>query len=66
VYVPEGENLVEVACIDDVFRDPIGSTYQAALTIDTVEGVTYFVQVGGYNDFFTDTTEFGRLRVAIR
>ena len=66
VYVPEGESLVEVACIDDVFLDPIGSTYQAALTIDTVEGVTYFVQVGGYNDFFTDTTEFGRLRVAIR
>jgi hypothetical protein len=65
VYVPEGENLVEVACIDDVFRDPIGATYQAALTFDTVEGVTYFVQVGGYNDLFSGTTEFGRLRLAI-
>ena len=65
VYVPEGDSLVEVACIDDVFRDPIGSTYQAALTIDTVEGITYYVQVGGYNDFFADTTEFGRLRLAI-
>jgi hypothetical protein len=63
VYQPDGDALMEVACIDDVFRDPVGSSFQAALTIDTVEGVTYYVQVGGFTDFFSDVTQFGRLRL---
>ena len=66
VYELDGEVFTEIACIDDVFFDPIGATYQAALTFDTVEGTTYYIQVGGYLDPFAGTTQFGRLRLAIR
>jgi hypothetical protein len=65
VFTPDGDGFTEVACIDDVFFDPIGTTYQAALTIDTVEGVTYYVQVGGFVDFFGGEPQFGRLRIKI-
>ena len=30
VYVPTAEGFEEIACIDDVFFDPVGATYQAA------------------------------------
>lgn len=66
VYQPDGDGFVEVACIDDVFGDPIGITFQAALTIDTVEGETYYVQVGGFDARFQGgNVEFGRLRLRI-
>jgi hypothetical protein len=65
VYESDGEVFTEIACIDDVFFDPIGATYQAALTFDTIEGTTYYIQVGGYLDPFAGTTQFGRLRLAI-
>ena len=65
VYESDGETFIEIACIDDVFFDPIGATYQAALTFDTVEGTTYYIQVGGYLDPFAGTTQFGRLRLSI-
>ena len=66
VYESDGAVFTEIACIDDVFFDPIGATYQAALTFDTVEGTTYYIQVGGYLDPFAGTTQFGRLKLAIR
>jgi len=66
VYQPDGDGFLEVACIDDVFGDPIGITFQAALTIDTVEGETYYVQVGGFDARFQGgNVEVGRLRLAI-
>jgi hypothetical protein len=65
VFVRDGSGFEEVGCIDDVFGDPVGVSFQAALTIDTVEGQTYFVEVGGFQDFFTGDSESGRLRLRI-
>ena len=41
-------DLTQLACVDDVFEEPDGYSLQAAVTIDTVLGDTYFVQVGGF------------------
>ena len=49
--------------------EPVGSTFQAALTVDTEEGVTYYVQVGGFfRSPFLDasTAEVGRNRIPVR
>jgi len=49
--------------------EPVGSTFQAALTIDTEEGVTYYVPVGGFfRSPFLDasTAEVGRNRIRVR
>ena len=54
VYVPTDPGYEEIACIDDVEFEPIGSTFQAALTFDTEDGVTYYVQIGGYDFPFDD------------
>lgn len=65
----DGVNLL--ACNDDIGFDPIGGSFQAALTVDTVdtvEGTTYYVQAGGFDDvFFTGESnpQFGRLRITI-
>ena len=58
------DGLNELACIDDIEFDPIGGSFQASLTIDTVEGATYYVQAGGFVSF-EGGAEFGRLRVRI-
>ena len=63
VYVMEGDELVEIACIDDVFFDPIGLTFQAAISGPTEEGVTYWIQVGGFRQ--GDFAQSGRLRVSV-
>lgn len=65
VYVMEGDELVEVACVDDVFFDPIGTTFQAAISGPTEEGVTYWIQVGGFRSFFSEQAESGRLRLTV-
>jgi hypothetical protein len=45
VYADEGGELVQVACVDDVDDvDPL----QAEVTIDTLAGVTYYIQAGGF------------------
>lgn len=56
-----------LACNDDVEFEPVGFTFQAALTIDTVEGATYYIQAGGFlQSFFEEAeAEFGRLRLSI-
>ncbi|HET9565705.1 MAG TPA: hypothetical protein VFP27_14655, partial [Mycobacterium sp.] len=60
------DELVELACNDDVEFGPIGFTFQAALTIDTVEDATYYVQAGGYmNPFEGVGAQFGRLRISL-
>jgi hypothetical protein len=68
VYVRDGGGFTEVACVDDVFFDRVGTSFQAAVTGETVAGVTYYVQVGGYRDtFFGDgVPEAGRIRIAVR
>ena len=68
VFVPTDAGFEEIACIDDVEFEPVGATYQAALTIDTEEGVTYYVEVGGFFNFFEDASaaEKGRIRIRVR
>ena len=61
-------SLTLLACNDDVLFDPIGGTFQAALTLDTVEGATYYVQAGGFDGgvlFGEPDPDFGRLRIRI-
>ena len=59
------ESLALVDCNDDVLFEPIGGTLQAALTVSTDAGATYYVQVGGFVGFDTGMPEFGRLRLSI-
>lgn len=60
------DELNEIACVDDVDFDPIGGTLQAAVTIDTVEDATYFVQAGGFvHTFLGPAAEYGRLRISV-
>ena len=65
-YVVDGGGFTEVACIDDQEFVPIGASYQAILTFDTEAGVEYFIQVGGYSNFFSDDAESGRLKLVVR
>jgi hypothetical protein len=68
VYVQTDLGFEEIGCIDDVEFDPVGATFQAALTFDTGEGVTYYAQIGGYDFPFDDelNAQRGRLRIAVR
>jgi hypothetical protein len=61
------DELNELACIDDNEFEPVGFTFQGALTVDTEEGATYYVQAGGFlQEFFEEAeAEFGRLRLSI-
>lgn len=68
VYVVEGGEFVEIACVDDVFFDPIGITFQAAISGPTEEGVTYWIQAGGFRPTFLDPeseAQSGRLKVTV-
>lgn len=67
VYLPTDPGFEEIACVDDVEFEPIGATFQAAVTFDTEVGQTYYVQIGGY-DFPLDEEiigQKGRLRVRV-
>ena len=55
-FVPDG-------CDDDVPQVPFGRSLQAAVTIPTVAGTTYYVQIGGFPD---TNFPYGNLKVAIR
>ena len=59
VYAMEGEETVQQGCIDDTF-DETQFKNVAALTFDTVEGSTYYVQIGGLDG------QYGHLKVALR
>lgn len=68
VYVLDGEDLVEIACVDDVLSDPIGVSFQAAISGPSVEGVTYYLQIGGFDSrafFGGGVVEFGLLKVSV-
>ncbi len=64
VYTKVGAVYTPVAdgCVDDVPVLPFGRTLQAAVTIPTVAGTTYYVQVGGYPELI----QYGNLKIAIR
>ncbi len=68
VYTKDGSDFIEVGCIDDVFTLPLGTTYQAAITIDTEIGTTYYVEVGGYREsgpFGERPPDYGQIRIAV-
>jgi hypothetical protein len=49
VYTLEEGDFQLVGCVDDVFDPETGEgSLQASITIDTVEGETYYVQAGGF------------------
>ena len=57
VYTGSPGSLTQVDCVDDVFEPDF--SLQARITVDTVEGVTYYVQAGGFGG------STGRLHVTI-
>jgi hypothetical protein len=66
VFQRDGADYTEQACNDDVISQPVGSSFQAALTFDTVAGHTYYIEVGGYQPFFDlDHPEFGVLKMKV-
>lgn len=58
VYTGSPGSFTQVACVDDVF-DPDFS-FQARVTVDTIAGVTYYVQAGGFGG------SAGRLQLVVR
>jgi hypothetical protein len=64
IYTLSGDEYVPVpgGCVDDTALDPIGRTLQASVTIPTVAGTVYYVQIGG----FPDSSTYGNLRVVLR
>jgi hypothetical protein len=65
VFQRDGADYTELACNDDVLYQPVGSTYQAALTFDTVTGQTYYIEVGGWAAFDPENPEFGLLKLKV-
>jgi len=59
IYVQGEDGLTQVGCVDDVFVEPDSGSLQAAITVATDAGVTYYLQVGG----FGGTT--GQLELAV-
>jgi hypothetical protein len=55
-FVPDG-------CADGVPTVPFGRKLQGAVTIQTVAGTTYFVQIGGFPD---TPYPYANLRVVVR
>lgn len=64
IYTSSGGSLVPVpdGCADDVSVEPFGRTLQSSVTIPTIAGTTYLVQIGGFPESFT----YGNLRVTLR
>ena len=49
VYVLEGGAFEQVGCVDDVFDpDTEEGSLQAAITVATIAGQTYYIQAGGF------------------
>jgi hypothetical protein len=59
VYVMEGDELVQEACLDDNV-DEAGVRNVVALTFETMPETTYYVQIGGFD------AQYGHLKVALR
>ena len=68
-YVAVDGGLEQVACVDDDFESLIQPP-QSPLTFDTVEGTTYYIQVGGFDQgtLFGEepNPEFGLLKLKVR
>jgi hypothetical protein len=64
IYTASAGTYAPVAngCDDDTPTPPIGRSLQASVTIPTVAGTTYLVQIGGFPESFA----YGNLRVSLR
>jgi len=49
-------------CVEDVPLEPVGVSWQAAVTVPTVTGTWYYVEIGGYPGIHP----YGTLKVAVR
>jgi hypothetical protein len=58
VYTGSPGSFTQVACVDDVFEPDF--SLQARVTIETIAGVTYYVQAGGFGG------DAGHLQLVIR
>lgn len=58
VYTMEGDEYVQHACLDDIWDDTQFNNV-VALTFDTQQGETYYVQVGGF------AAQYGLLKVGL-
>jgi hypothetical protein len=66
VFQRDGSDFTELACDDDVLYQPVGSTFQAALTFDTEPGEMYYIEAGGFQRPFDDApAESGLLKLKI-
>jgi hypothetical protein len=68
VYVDDAGGLSEIACNDDEPAFEPVRTLQGVVTFPTEAGVTYYVQVGGFDFSFEDpasSPEYGRLRLSV-
>jgi len=67
VFTRDGDAWTEVACDDDLpFVPGQPLSLQTVLTLPTDAGVTYYVEAGGFRNFFDpDSAQSGRLRLAI-
>jgi hypothetical protein len=64
VYTRSGTTYSPVVdgCVDDTPTAPFGRSLQAVVTIPTLAGTTYYVQVGGFPEAFA----YGNLHVLLR
>ena len=71
-YVGGPDSASTVACVDDVPLQPLGRTLQSAITFTAESGKSYWIQVGGLDEFpipFDDGVHwvgYGNLKVAVR
>jgi hypothetical protein len=70
VYTGSPPSFTTVDCVDDQSYEPFGRNTQAWVTVPTVAGTTYWVQIGGLDevDFRTGVRSlpYGTLKVAVR
>jgi hypothetical protein len=58
----EGWAPLPNGCVEDVELEPVGVTWQAAVTFQTEVGTWYYVQLGGY----PGDQPYGTLKIAVR
>jgi hypothetical protein len=67
VYEGVPDESATVGCIDDAPLEPIGRSLQAAVTVPTTAGTTYWIQIGGYDEGEGEPfVPYGNLRVSVR
>jgi hypothetical protein len=67
VYAGVPDEAATVGCVDDAPLEPVGRSLQAAVTVPTTAGTTYWIQIGGYQEGEgVPLIPYGNLRVSVR